>query len=408
MAKTPKTPQNAASNTGEEARTGKTIVVLLDGTSNQITKRRTHVLRLYGALAKSDAQLVYYDPGVGTFGGDEDGFLNARRRREIFQLATGKGLMANVREAYEFLMDKYNEGDRIALVGFSRGAFTARVLAGVLHAVGLIEPRNRNLLDYVFDAYKKIEGGQLDTGSSDKDNPFAEINLVNRVLKARRVTIDALLLFDTVASMLAWGKYGFPRLRSFAYADRNPSVRAVRHAVAVDEKRWLFRPSLWETGPCWGGSLMPVPQPETQDVEEVWFSGSHRDVGGGVEEAKSALGKVPLRWMITEAAKLGVAFIPETVELIVDGTVDPKYAKPDPLADINDSMTRPWRVIEHVPLSRVSGGWGAHRAGMLGRFGLYAPRQEPRLIPEGAQIHPSVYERRAGRSDYDPENVPDA
>ncbi|WP_425039347.1 T6SS phospholipase effector Tle1-like catalytic domain-containing protein [Primorskyibacter sp. S187A] len=381
----------------------KTIVLLLDGTSNQITKRRSHMLRLYGSLEKTETQLVYYDPGVGTFGADNAVFGFWRKIIEVVGLATGWGLAHNVKEAYRFLLQHYNEGDKVVLCGFSRGAYTARVLAGFCHSVGMIEPRNLNLLNYAFRAYKGINEDDFDTGQKTGANPFAELNLVNRVLDAPRIKIDSLLLFDTVSSMIEWGRFG-PRLRSYAFSSRNPSVRAVRHALAIDERRWLFRPTLWDPGPYWGGSYTPVAMPEPQDVEQVWFSGVHSDVGGGVPEDASALGKVALMWMIEEAARLGVAFEGETVQNIVEGQGNAKYVAPDPVAKPQDSMTPFWFLAEFWPLLRKKNGWGANRAGLFGR---YAPCGERRVIPAGSKIHGSVFERRGTARDYDQPNIPE-
>jgi uncharacterized protein (DUF2235 family) len=88
----------------------KNIVLLLDGTSNQISQDRTNVLRLFQTLKKDESQLVYYDPGVGTFGGDGSWFRTKRKAREIWGLATGMGLDRNVKKAYRFLVENYKPG----------------------------------------------------------------------------------------------------------------------------------------------------------------------------------------------------------------------------------------------------------------------------------------------------------
>ena len=144
------------------------IVILLDGTSNEIASDRTNILRLFGTLRRSEEQIVYYDPGVGTFGADDAWLQSYRKAVEIWGLATGWGLDQNVKEAYRFLVETYRkaprdadgkrigEDDRIYIFGFSRGAYTARVLAGFIHALGLIEPHHLNLLDYAYNTYKGI------------------------------------------------------------------------------------------------------------------------------------------------------------------------------------------------------------------------------------------------------------
>jgi uncharacterized protein (DUF2235 family) len=230
---------------------GKNIVILFDGTSNQISENRTNILRLYGALEKSERQLVFYDPGVGTLGVADSWGRLWPRCVEIWGLVTGWGMDGNVKQAYRFLVENYERGagggdrDRIYLFGFSRGAYTARVLAGLINAVGLIEPRNLNLLDYVYRAYKLVGSRQ----PPDSDAPpaaadFAEVRLYERVLRPDRPPIRLLGLFDTVASVIESGPWG-PRLRSHAYTRRNPSVEMVRHAVAMDERRTMFSPQLW-------------------------------------------------------------------------------------------------------------------------------------------------------------------
>ncbi len=113
------------------------IVLLCDGTSNEISEDRTNILRLYGTLSKSTDQIVFYDPGVGTFGAANAWSYYYRKTIEIWGLATGWGIDQNVKEAYEFLVQHYDDGkredcddvepDQSYLFGFSRGAYTARV-----------------------------------------------------------------------------------------------------------------------------------------------------------------------------------------------------------------------------------------------------------------------------------------
>lgn len=111
----------------------KNIVILCDGTSNEISQNRTNVLRLFGALERSPEQVVFYDPGVGTFGAENAWSYYYRKAIEIWGLATGWGLDQNVKEAYKFLIEYYDDGkrpngknedpDQIFIFGFSRGAY---------------------------------------------------------------------------------------------------------------------------------------------------------------------------------------------------------------------------------------------------------------------------------------------
>ncbi len=390
---------------------GRNIVILCDGTSNEISEDRTNVLRLYGTLEKSDRQLVFYDPGVGTFGAANSWSYFYRKTIEVWGLITGWGLDHNVKEAYRFLAETYDDGkesggepDRIYLFGFSRGAYTARVLAGFIHAVGLMRPINLNLLDYAYSAYKSVSDEKNDTDDRDaKRNPFAEVRLFKRILEPRRLAIRCLGLFDTIDSMIEWGRFG-PRLRTHAFTKTNTSVESVRHAVAIDEMRTMYQPQLWPAGTeYWSGRHKPD-SVRPQDVKEVWFSGVHGDVGGGYAEKDSQLAKIPLEWMIDETGKLGLTYDATTVEQLVLGQGDGKhYVKPDPLAEPNVSMTWAWKIVEFIP-RRVSRFQRTEKKTVLG---WYIPLFERRKIPSGAAIHPSVFERRGTASDYDQPNIPD-
>jgi uncharacterized protein (DUF2235 family) len=320
------------------------IILLLDGTSNEIETDRSNILRLYGTLDKGADQLVWYDPGVGTFGAPNTWSLAWRRLTELWGQLTGWGLDQNVKDAYQFLITHYDDGwradgnhvppDAIYIVGFSRGAYTARVLAGFINAVGLIHPTNAHLTDYAYRAYKGI-GERNDPDSS----AFAEVRLYVRFLQPTRPAIRALALFDTVASVIEPGRF-IPRLRSHAFTRVNPSVECVRHAVSIDERRTLFSPQLWTLDqPC--GGPFPSPHAPRQDTKEVWFSGVHGDVGGGYSEPESHLAKIPLLWMIEELRGLGLRFKAPVVESVVKGAKG-RYAKPDPLAAPHRSLHGLW------------------------------------------------------------------
>lgn len=369
----------------------KNIVILLDGTSNEIKRDRTNILRLYGVLAKDAEQLVYYDPGVGTFGAEGAWSRFWRKTYEVWGLATGWGLDQNVKEAYRFLVENYDNGkrkgedpverDQIFIFGFSRGAYSARVLAGFIHAVGLIEPRNLNLLDYVYRAYKTI-------GEDEKQEAFAEVRLYERILNPDRPPIRMLGLFDTVGSVIESGRNG-PRLKSHAFTSRNTSVQSVSHAVAIDEKRTMFRPQLWPTGQEYWGNPFNNAAAQPQDVREVWFAGGHGDVGGGYPEADSALCKVPLLWMIGRAKLCDLRIRQQSVNAIVVGAKEEaKYVAPNALGSAHETMTFAWSILEVVPRRRPR---GSLRPSL---FGISLPLFERRRLPSGARLHRSVTERK--------------
>ena len=369
----------------------KNIVILLDGTSNEISSDRTNILRLYGVLEKSAKQLVYYDPGVGTFGADGAWSRFWRKAHEVWGLATGWGLDHNVKEAYRFLVENYDSGkrsgakdqerDRIYLFGFSRGAYSARVLAGFIHAVGLIEPRNLNLLGYAYRAFKRI-------GDDEKAEAFAEVRLYERILDPDRPPIRMLGLFDTVASVIESGASG-PRLKSHAYTSRNTSVESVSHAVAIDERRTMFRPQLWPTDQEYWGNPFNNAGAKPQDAKEVWFAGGHGDVGGGYPEAESSLCKVPLVWMIGRAKLCGLKFRTQSVNTIVLGKrKNSQYVAPDPLGKAHNTMTAGWSILEFLPRRKPKD------SSRFAIFGITLPLFEWRTIPPGATVHTSVIMRQ--------------
>jgi uncharacterized protein (DUF2235 family) len=172
----------------------KNIVILLDGTSNQISGDRTNVLRLYGSLERSRSQLVFYQPGVGTFGLNGWWQQLKSKTRIVLGLATGAGISDNVMQAYEFLVRNHEYGDRIYVFGFSRGSYTARLLAGFIRIFGLVRKEQLQLVRYAWRAYARL--GQ--PGSKDFS---AEIGHFQKVLDGKGIRIEFLGLWDTVASV---------------------------------------------------------------------------------------------------------------------------------------------------------------------------------------------------------------
>lgn len=376
----------------------KKIIILLDGTSNEINKKRSNILRLYGTLNKSDDQLVYYDPGVGTFGSEAAWSTTIRRSSELWGMATGWGMDTNVLEAYRFLVDNYEidakgQPDEIYLFGFSRGAYTARVLAGFLHAFGLVENRNLNLVDYAYRAYKAV-------GEKTGEQDFEELRLHERILRPHRPKIRLLGLFETVSSVIESGRV-LPQLRNHAFTSSNPSVESVRHALAMHERRTMFRAQVWPAGQSYNPHRFSDREAQPQDLREVWFAGVHGDVGGGYPERESALAKFPLYWMIRETEALGLDYKTRTINDIVLGKRPEKdYVAPDINGKMHDSMTLPWNVLEYLPRRKPAESDRPSIAGWT------IPLADWRVVPAGALIHRSAIDRFAlqGKT---PPNMPD-
>ncbi|MGO4564017.1 DUF2235 domain-containing protein [Rhizobium sp. 2YAF20] len=394
----------------------KNIVILFDGTSNEISADRTNILRLFGVLQRTDTQIVYYDPGVGTFGAANAWSDAYRKTVEVWGLATGWGLDQNVKDAYRFIVENYEHGpldsdgnsvgagDRLYIFGFSRGAYSARVLAGFIHSLGLMSKYHLNLLDYAYNTYKGIgQSEQRDNPAhsvADNDPPsaFATMRLYERTLRTYRPSIKLLGLFDTVSSVIVSGKW-FPQLQTLPFTRHNPSVECVRHAMAIDERRTMFNPLPWVIGqPYWGGPFKPA-QSKPQDVKEVWFSGVHGDVGGGYPEKESSAIKIPLAWMISQTGTMGLDYSAKTVDELVFGrNLGKPYLPLDALAPLHDSMNFAWKMLEYLPRRVPETSW--RKRGNT--QGIYLPISDRRFIPDGATVHQSVLDR----SDRSPPTTP--
>ena len=378
----------------------KNIIICCDGTGNEIKQNQSNVLLFFRTLEKSNAQITFYDPGVGTISDSSAWARLKSRARGIFGLATGYGLDANILDAYRFLIQNYHDGDQVYLFGFSRGAYTVQVLAGFLNMVGLLEPEHDNLSGYALTAYKQ---------ASDEDD-FTIARRFHDVLATRRVTIRLMGCWDAVGSVIVPrpDRFMIPSLQSLPYTRTNPSVQAFRHAIAIDERRRMFRVRRWtEPQPFKPDPSTPDHQADEQDIRQVWFAGVHSDIGGGYADSESAAARVPLRWMVDEARAHGVLFKQDRIDRLVlrksDGRSGEDGAAPDSEGPLHDSMNWAWRTLEWLPKKVKRREW-MKRSSFLG---VYLPRSEPRSLPENAVIDPSVWKRRKGRSGYAPVNLQD-
>jgi uncharacterized protein (DUF2235 family) len=398
----------------------KNIVICCDGTGNQIESHLSNVLKLFRVLQKNESQLVYYNPGVGTVGDFDTWQLLKLRVREFLGLATGYGLDVNVLEAYRFLCTHYEQGDAIWLFGFSRGAYTVRVLAAFVYVIGLLKPSQLNLADYAFTAYKKS------SHDSHKGRRIAEEDALRkvasdteiatglpaawefrRVAGARPVTIKFIGVWDTVASVIV------PRrdrllldLQTLRFTRTNPSVEVFRQAIAIDERRRMFRLNRWTDPQTFKSNPFDQKNWKAQDIKQVWFAGVHSDIGGGYPETESGLSKFSLLWMINQAKAAGLKTSTAMVNYLVLGRPreDSKrvYTPPNAAASLHSSLKGFWWALEIMPKLTKWREWPKRRS----LFGLYLPLAEPRHIPEGALIHGSVFDRIAAVPEYRPINLP--
>jgi uncharacterized protein (DUF2235 family) len=407
----------------------KNLVICCDGTGNEISENISNVLKLYRCLRKAEAtggrQEVFYDPGVGTVTEPSTWHQIKANVNLVLGLATGYGLDDNVLAAYCFLVEHYAQGDRIYLFGFSRGAYTVRVLAGLIHKIGLISPEQGNLAGSGVVAYKQYSGtgrgndiADVQNLGHDEDGPVIKDQFdlaaqFARITSSRWPTIHFIGVWDTVASVIVprLDRFFFvPSLEELAFTLRNPSVNIFRQAIAIDERRCMFRLKAWiEPQEFWRGRYQEGETKEAQDTLQVWFAGVHCDVGGGYPEAESAESKYPLIWMIEEAAKAGLEFHPATVDRLAWGIPRPgatfPYVAPGytgTAGQLHNSMTGAWRILEFLPKFARYKEWPERKV----HFGFYIPDSEPRVIPEGAHVHESVVKRMAVEPDYRPVNLP--
>lgn len=195
-------------------------------------------------------------------------------------------------------------------------------------------------------------------------------------------------------------------MQKLPYTRRNPSVRALRHAIAIDERRRMFRLNRWNAAQRFDYERLTARKDSpSQDLHQVWFAGSHGDVGGGYPEAESGLSQFPLRWIIREAEIHGLsidrtAFDQLALGLLQTGS-NQKYSAPDETAPLHRSLRGLWQVLEFLPKNSRWREWEGRSL-----LGFYLPRGEPRLIPRDAMVDPSVYERMRRVPDYRPVNVP--
>lgn len=355
----------------------KNIVVCCDGTGNDFDDPTTdsNVVKLYETLVINEAQVAYYHPGVGTMGSPKArGWLDNQWTR-IKGLAFGAGLIDNIADAYRYLMDTYEDGDRIFIFGFSRGAYTARALAGVLGVFGLLRPRNYGLIPYVLRLYGKLSKAARARNKASID---PEENFKHTFSLAPEIHFCG--VWDTVSS---YGWIYAPIM--LPLTGRNPFIRTGRHAVSIDERRCCYQDNLW------GAPF------EGQDIRQVWFSGVHSDVGGSYPEPtrenhpkpSAGLSKIALEWMLLEAEAAGLLIDAARAEVVLGYTKPvpqifmPDYAPPDNTTAPHDSLHGPWWVLEFFPRKYRT----AHGAS----WGL--PLGRRRQIPPGSWIHESAVTR---------------
>lgn len=370
----------------------KNIVICLDGTGNRFEACNSNVVKLFQVCARDHSQIAYYDPGVGTLG--DAGYKTSLGRRVNAALggAFGAGLMKNVEEAYAYLMEHHAQGDRIYIFGFSRGAFTARVLAGFINRCGLFEKGCQNLIPYAMESF--IEQQKSEATGEETQDYFRLRSSFRRTFGRRfqakgrddlpslQTPIHFLGLWDTVKT---YGNLYNPS--RIPRESVNESVGIVRHAMALDERRAFFPQMHWRR------------KGKGQDVREVWFAGVHGDVGGTPREIESGLSKITLEWMLCHAVEAGLRIDAADYHRIVHGVLAraagyaPAIAKPDSTALRHESLTGPWWLIEALPWRRNDGPEDGPNHGPLCWWRGRREQERMRAVPGSAVIHGSALAR---------------
>lgn len=342
----------------------KRIVVCFDGTWNNADNQggETNVVRIATATRAARGgeveQSVLYLRGVGTTGLVADKVLSG---------ATGLGIDDNIRSGYMFIAQNYMPGDEIYLFGFSRGAFTARSVVGLMNATGLLKRQSLGKLGTAWTYYRdrSIHG----------KNPQDFLRSCAGAETHEDASIHFLGVWDTVGA-LGVPAHLFQSINNDLYGFYDtgacPVMRTACHALAVDEHRDSFVPTLWTGTP-----------PAGTRIEQVWFAGAHADVGGGY--VTRGLADIPLVWMARKAEAQG---------LILDWSCLPDPAKLDPLAPQHDSSSGLFAVDHFLPTYREMCG----RAFDVHRFQrLYAPtdREGNVLSTINEGVHRSVLARHA-------------
>jgi uncharacterized protein (DUF2235 family) len=365
---------------------GRRIVILCDGTSNRPDNHpdgesiATNIWKLYKLLRDDDTQTVWYEAGVGF--DSSSTAVSARRTQallsttgvargtkifaaigmmiKLVESGFGVGISETIVNGYKTIVRLYRPGDRIYLIGFSRGAFAARCIAGVISRCGLLRAEYVRFAPDVVQIYRTRP-------SPDKDEPLrldmaypgAGSELAAKAKHA--AAVEFVGVFDTVASLgfplWGWWFRASPVWRNLPFATDPAKVCLnIYHALAMDERRAQFFPTLY---------TMPTSGSRPAVLEQVWFRGAHADIGGGYE--RHDVSDIPLHWMMDAMTRHGLKFRPEAPANLVS----------NPVATLHDELAR-------EPTWNFFGSW---------------PRWHP--VPgdyetaQTSKLHTSVMERAA-------------
>ncbi|EJU04654.1 hypothetical protein DACRYDRAFT_47476 [Dacryopinax primogenitus] len=377
------------------------LVLCIDGSGNHYgpSDSNTNVVKFFRILVEqTGAQVCYYQPGIGAGEANGVNSLGVAIQKRV-DFAIGTHLEVQVTDAYKWLMNAYQDGDKIYMFGFSRGSYICRALAGMLQRVGLLGAGNFHNVPFAYRIFSKPRTPANDHIAHGFKTTFS-----------RSVHVEFIGVWDTVSSV------GLLVPQTLPFTSGNTHIKKFRHAVSIDERRVRFQDNLWS------GSIAEEEQVNEHDghvsvqgrhstvetdILEVWFAGTHSDVGGGwgddaspspAAQGPCTMSVLPLRWMAREAQASGVLLDPESLASLLPSpmcTQDPYSA----CSTLHNTLPwgSIWWVLEALPAllatrrstdAKAVYGWGIH----WGRA---------RRIPEGAKVHWSV-QVRSDRMGYVP------
>lgn len=259
-------------------------VVILDGTMSTLKPgAETNAGLTYQLLREvghSKNMTLYYESGI-----------QWRDWRSSWDVMVGRGINKQIRRAYGAISSRYRPGDKIVFIGYSRGAYAVRSLAGVIDMVGLLSP-NHATVSNIRTAYRHYEAGATSPAAQAFRDAYCQDD----------VKIEAIAVWDTVKALgvrlpVVWR---FMNARhSFHNHGLGDSIANGFHAVAIDETRLAYAPVMWVTREGWTGRM-----------EQLWFRGTHADVGGQISNVSAArpLANIPLVWLLSRVSACGVPF----------------------------------------------------------------------------------------------------
>lgn len=364
---------------------GKRIAIFLDGTWNNLFDN-TNVWRLKSLCKQNNEQIIYYSKGVGTQIGTK-----------LLGGAVGYGIDQGVIDAYEWLIENYNPDDKLYIFGFSRGAYTARSLSGLISKCGLLDRGAPLSVRELYNRYRNQDiKGKKTVAKRTIRQLIVDINAMKDaanldqqekwMLKyCQKPDIYFLGVWDTVGALGIKLPFGdIPYIGSGYYKFLETDIRItnknVYHALAIDEHRKKFAPTLI-TKPK-GNLAEPR---KIENVEQRWFVGAHANVGGGYQS--DLLAQRPLQWIMCKASIHGLEFHKEPKDIIDDETTYP---------DINDSYAAfLGGLLKFLPFSK--------------RY--YRQIGGPESQEEGTSINETidytVFQRWNKKADYRPKNLLD-